>query len=163
MPIDKSLDLQKQLELKSISSDAEDWGNQFVKHLELEYTSAASELPAGASFADFRRAMMSAVITVLGESGAKPEETARLLKETMSRFLSTDRNVEWTSERNARRIELIDKLIQANLSIEEAAELDRLTGNMRAQYDIEEMIPLEGARRLHRRLLDIDGSESTPN
>ena len=81
MSNDESLELPGQRETKSISSDAEDWGRQFVKHLEIEYTSAASKLPTGATWADFRQAMMTAVTDVLDESGAKPEETTRLLEE----------------------------------------------------------------------------------
>ena len=163
MSNDESHELQGQQEIESISSDAEDWGSQFVKHLELEYTNAASELPTGATGPHFRQAMMTAVVKVLHESGAKSEEITRLLKESVSRRSPIDSSVEWTSERNARRLELIDKWIQQTLSPGEAVELERLTERMRVHCDTEEMVPLEGARRLHRHLLGIDDSERTPS
>lgn len=163
MSNNESLELQVQHEIESIPCAAEEWGRVFVGQLEDEYTSAAVKLPTNATSADFRRAMMTAVVKVLGESGAKPQEIARLVEETVRRLSPVDRNVEWTSQRNARRMELIDKWIQKTLTLDEAAELEQLTECMRTHCDTEEMVPLEGARRLHRRLLGIDDSEPTPN
>lgn len=72
----------------------------------------------------------------------------------------SDCRSEWTGEKNKRRVALIDKLIQQSLSPDEAAELDRLTDNMRHHLDTEELVPTEGARQLHRRLLNLSDSES---
>jgi hypothetical protein len=63
---------------KSISSDAEEWGSLFVKCLELDYASLAAELPEGATWPDFQKAMMVAAGMVFDESGGAPEITARL-------------------------------------------------------------------------------------
>ena len=162
MSNDESLDLQGQQKTRSIHPDAEDWGGKFAWTLELEYSNTAAQLPDGASSVDFRRAMLTAVVNVLGESGAKPEEIAQLLEECIRPLSLVKGDDEWTSEKNGRRLELIDKFIQQTLSPEEAVELERLTEQMRSRYDTEEMVPLEGARRLHRQLLENDDAEHTP-
>jgi hypothetical protein len=60
---------------------------------------------------------------------------------------------DWTRERNDRRVALIDKFIQGELTPEESVELEQLTEYMRTHFDTEAAVPLEGAKRLHRRLL----------
>ena len=41
-------------------------------------------------------------------------------------------------------------------AFDESIELDHLTALLRSVFDTEEMVPLAGARRLHRQLLGID-------
>ena len=155
---DESLESQSRQKAESISSDAVDWGRQFVKSLELEYTNLVSELPAGATWPDFQQAMMIAVGTVFDESGATPESVAQLWETIADRLLPADADGAWNREKNARRLTLIDKKIQQTITPAEAIELVRLTKQMRVHCDREEMVPLEGARQLHRRLLDMNDS-----
>ena len=158
MSNDESLESQGQQEAESLSSDAADWGRQFLKCLRLEYAHLASELPTDAAWPDFQQAMMIAVEKVFDESGATPESITRLWEEMADRLLPVDADPAWNREKNARRLKLIDKKIQQTITPKEAIELTRLTKQMRVHCDREEMVPLEGARRLHRRLLDMDES-----
>ena len=160
MSTDESLKEQFKQGSESVTADAIDWGNQFVKLLELEYTNAAALLPAEARWAEFRRVMLRAVVATLVESGADPDEISRLLQQGVPLDHDVDKNAGWTSECNARRVTLIDKMIQQTLSAEEAVELDRLTARLRLHVDKEELVPIEGARRLHRRLLETDNPEA---
>jgi hypothetical protein len=155
---DESLESQSRQQADSLSSDAVDWGRQFIKCLELEYTNLASELPADATWPDFQQAMMIAVGRVFDESGATPERIAQLWEAAADCLLSIDADAAWNREKNARRLNLIDKKIQQTITPKEAIELARLTAQMRVHCDSEKMVPLEGARQLHRRLLDMDES-----
>jgi hypothetical protein len=60
---------------------------------------------------------------------------------------------EWSDAKNARRCELIDRQIQNTISAEEAAELERLQYAMRTHLDRVAPLPMEGAKRLHAKLL----------
>jgi len=161
MPNDESLESQGRQETESISRDALDWGRLFLKHLKLEYADLATGLPANASWQDYREAMMIAVGKVFDESGTTTENTTRLWEEIVGRLLPVDEEAPWSCEKNAQRMMLIDKKIQRSITPEEAIELTRLTQQMRVHCDREEMVPLEGARELHRRLLDMDGVKGT--
>jgi hypothetical protein len=122
----------------------------------MAYTDVAASLPADATWGQFRQATLQAVVMTLVESGSDPNEIGRLLLEGSPLVRDVDKNARWTSECNARRIALIDKMIQQTLSAEEAAELGRLTARLRLHVDNEELSPIEGARRLYRRLLETD-------
>lgn len=143
MSNDESLDLQAKQKQESISSEAEDWGRKFVTVLEHEYTDLASQLSRDASAAGFRRAMMKAVLDVFLETGASAEDIARLMEESSGRLSS------WTTDDNARRMWLIERWLQRTITLEESIELGQLTARMRFVCDREEMVPLEGAMRLH--------------
>jgi hypothetical protein len=162
MPNDESLESQRLQEAKPVSGDAEEWGRLFVKNLELEYASSASALPADATWPDFQQAMMIAIGKVFEESGATLESVARLWDEIAGRPSPIDEDVTWSREKNARRLNLIDKKIQQTITPAEALELTRLTQQMRTHCDREEMVPLEGARKIHRRLLDMADPKGTP-
>ena len=82
----------------------------------------------------------------------------KVREEIADRLVPNDGDAAWSSQKNARRLALIDKKIQQTITPKEAIELLRLTKQMRVHCDSEEMVPLEGARRLHRRLLDMDES-----
>ncbi|MBM4088485.1 MAG: hypothetical protein FJ276_03530 [Planctomycetes bacterium] len=160
MSADESLKQRRRRGGESVRADAIDWGSHFVKFLELEYTNAAARLSAEATWADYRRTMFHAVVAALRESGTNPDEIAQLLREGIPLDHDVDQSAGWTSECNARRIALIDKKIQQTLSEAEAAELDRLTARLRLHVDNEELVPMKGARRLHRQLLETDNSRS---
>lgn len=138
---------------QSISAVFQDWGREFTKHLELNYADLASGLSPKATSADFRRAMLQAFVITLRESGAAQEEIIQILATNVGQIVPVAQNEEWSGQKSARRLELIDKRIQQQLSPDEAIELARLTELMRACCDTEETLPLEGARRLHRQLL----------
>ena len=61
---------------------------------------------------------------------------------------------DWTEANNARRCELIDRQIQSTITPEEGAELDRLQRALRSYLDQVAPLDLEGARRLHAKLLE---------
>ena len=163
MSNDELPEVQCQRETESIASDAEQWGRLFVTNLELEYANLAAELPRDATWPDFQRAMLLAIERVFDESGADPESIVRLWQESANRLLYVDEDTAWSSEKNARRLKLIDNRIQQTITEEEAIELRRLTEQMRVNCDHEGTVPLEGARQLHRRLLDIDDLKRTPS
>ena len=137
--------------INAIHGDTESFREHFVKIFETELKDAAEQLSDGASLIDLRRAVMKSVLAALSESGANADEISRLLLECAAG--STPHPGEgWSREKNARRVELIDKLIQQTLSAEEEVELARLTEQLRRQFDTEEFVPLEGASRLLERL-----------
>jgi len=61
----------------------------------------------------------------------------------------------WSDELNERRIELIDKDIQGNITTEERLELAELQRKAVAYRDRVAPLPIEGARRLHQQLLEM--------
>ena len=71
MPRDASPEQQ----VEFAGSDAEEFGDLFIKHLEIEYSSIVSQLPRTATWADCQRAMMTAVVKVLEESGVEFEHS----------------------------------------------------------------------------------------
>ena len=60
---------------------------------------------------------------------------------------------EWTEEKNARRCELIDKEIEGTLTHEERIQLDDLQREMIEYRRRVAPVPIEGARKLHQKLL----------
>ena len=62
---------------------------------------------------------------------------------------------DWSDELNERRIELIDKDIQGNITTEERVELAELQRKAVAYRDRVAPLPIEGARRLHQQLLEM--------
>jgi hypothetical protein len=61
---------------------------------------------------------------------------------------------EWTDEKNSRRINLSDKKIQDTLHETERQELELLQRQAVAYRDRVAPLPIDGARRLHQRLLE---------
>ena len=59
----------------------------------------------------------------------------------------------WSAEKDARRCELIDKKIQGTLQAEESREFAELQRQAVEYFDRVAPPPIEGARRLHERLL----------
>ena len=62
---------------------------------------------------------------------------------------------DWSDELNERRIELIDKDIQGNITTEERVELAELQRKAVAYRDRVAPLPIEGARRLHQHLVEM--------
>ena len=62
---------------------------------------------------------------------------------------------DWSDEFNDRRVELIDKDIEGNITMEERVELAVLQRKAVAYRDRVAPLPIEGARRLHQQLLEI--------
>lgn len=60
---------------------------------------------------------------------------------------------DWTEEKNARRCHLIDRKVQDVITAEEDEELDRLQQALRQHLDRVAPLNLDGAKRLHARLL----------
>jgi hypothetical protein len=68
MSTEESLEEQRKQRSESVAAEAIDWGSQFLKILEFEYSTAAAELPAQATWTEFRRAMIRAFQATLLES-----------------------------------------------------------------------------------------------
>ena len=62
---------------------------------------------------------------------------------------------DWSDELNERRIELIDKDIQGNITTEERVELAELQRKAVAYRDLIAPLPIEGARRLQQHLVEM--------
>ena len=84
----------------------------------------------------------------------QPEAIAALFGTTIIWGREKNATIDWTTELNQRRFELIDRQIQGTLTPEESIELAGLTQLMRDHVDAEAQFPIQGARELHRRLLD---------
>ena len=95
--------------------------------------------------------------TVL-ESGVDSEVFA----ETVAQVLVEERHgsIEWTSDLNQRRFELIDKTMQEGVTVAESIELAGLTRIMREHLESEVNIPMEGAEALHRKLRELAGEDN---
>lgn len=118
------------------------------------------ELPSDADNADLSLAAMRAVKLTLLDSGLNDEQIVALFACVALERSDAGKLPEWTAQLNQRRFELIDGDIQGTLSREERFELAGLTHLMRQHVDSEVNLPLEGAKKLHRYLIDLD-SEPT--
>jgi hypothetical protein len=144
----------------SISERASEWIRLCVKHFELNLLEGSRSLPPDASDRDYGVAAIRAMFETLRDSGMDTESFA----ETVGRVLIEERpgSIEWNSELNQRRFELIDKEIQETLTPAERVELAGLTGIMREQLESEANLPMEGAKALHRKLLEL-AAEDEPS
>ena len=144
---------------KSTSAAAFDWFQQFQKHFDLNLSAAIpseSDLP---DISECPKVAAQAFWNTLADSGLGDNAIFALLGQ-----VATQRDVlkpvgVWTAELNQRRCALIDRDIQGMLSIAEQFELAELTRRMRDHVDSERNLPLEGARKLHRSLLDAKSRE----
>ena len=136
-----------------ISEHANDWIRKFVQQLERNFVDTSLSLPPDARIFEYQRATIRAVFHTLLDSGMDSESFA----ETVGRILIEKRpdTIEWNSEMNQRRFELIDKEIQETLTAAERIELAGLTAIMREQLESEANLPMEGAKALHRKLLKL--------
>jgi hypothetical protein len=70
-------------------------------------------------------------------------------------------SVAWTAELDHRRFALLDREIQGDMTPAERLELSGLTQIMRQHLDSETNLPLSGAKRLHRKLIDMPATDDS--
>lgn len=150
---------QPESDAGELSESANDWFRQFLKHLELFMVETGQGLPTDSKLTDHRLAAMRAVKLTLLDSGMDDEEVRSLVGRVALEDADLPAQLEWNADLNKRRFELIDGDIQGTLSPAEQIELAGLTHLMREHVDSEDNLPVEGARKLHRLLTEMD-SES---
>jgi len=138
---------------KAISADADDWIRQFIKHFELHILNASRDLPPDASVSQSQVATARAILATYLDSGMEFESAVELFGQVAVEWPSVD--VAWTDALNLRRFALIDKEIEGSLTRAESIELTGLTRIMRNHVDAETNLPMEGARALHRKLMQL--------
>ncbi len=153
MPSRKPLESRPEARRESIPESASDWLRQFNKHFEENFVNLCCDFAAEASRTEIRNVTVRAVIQTLLDSGEDTNSIAEAIGQAFlgQRVISRD----WNTHLNQRRFELIDKEIQGSLTPAEQFELAGLTGMMREQLDAEANMPLEGAKALHRKLLEL--------
>ena len=139
-----------------IPADEDDWIRQFIKHFELHLVDARRDLPPDASDSDLQAAAARAILATYLDAGMEFESAVELLGQVAVERRSVD--AVWSDALNQRRFELIDKEIQGSLTAAESIELAGLTRCMRDHVESEANLPMEGARALHRRLLQLDSA-----
>lgn len=144
----------------TLHEGANDWFRQFLKHLEIFMAETGQGLSSDAKTTDYSLATMQAVKLTLLDSGLDSEQILGLFARVALENADVPKKLQWTAELNKRRFELIDGDIQGTLNRGEQLELAGLTQLMREFLDSEVNLPLEGAKKLHRHLADLD-SEST--
>lgn len=162
MPIEKQPDSSRD-DAPSISRDALDWSGQFIKHLTIEFESAVGvSHEKNYSADDLRRLMTQAFVKVLIDSGASLYSAYDLLDAARLGILGK-LDGEWTDQKNERRIALIDKSMQQDLSPQETFELFQLTEQLRCAFDTEEFLPIDGPRKLIEELRLHNQGEGQPD
>ncbi|MFO1041160.1 MAG: hypothetical protein U0941_05195 [Planctomycetaceae bacterium] len=147
---------QPESSVRELYESANDWFRQFLKRLEINMADTGQALRSDSDLAEFRLAAMRAVKLTLRDSGALQDEILNLFGRVAIEKMGTADDLLWTSELNKRRFELIDGDIQGTLSQVEQIELAGLTQLMREHVDSEVNLPFEGARQLHRYLVNLD-------
>ena len=144
----------------TLSEHTSDWINLFIKHFELNLVDASHSLRPDASDSDYRSAAIRAMFETVLDSGVDSDVFA----ETVGQVLIEERHgfIEWNSDLNQRRFELIDKAIQESLTPAESIELAGLTRIMREHLESEANLPMEGAKALHRKLREL-AAEDNPS
>jgi hypothetical protein len=128
-----------------------DWIREFTKHFELNVLDASGDLPPDASVSESQMATARAIVATFLDSGMDLESVMEFLGRVA--LESRSAGASWSDALNQRRFALIDKEIQGTLTPAETVELAGLTRIMRDHVDSEANLPLEGARALHRKLL----------
>lgn len=152
MPIEEQPKPETKGSAAAISEDASDWLQQVVKHFELNFVDACQGAPADADRSAYQRLTILAIVQTLKDSGLNEESLQEMFGQIAGE--PNAEPIEWTAEMNRRRFSLIDKEIQGELTPAEQFELARLTRAMRIAVDSELNVPMEGARALHRKLMD---------
>jgi hypothetical protein len=141
---------------RTIAADADDWIRQFIKHFELHVLDARRDLPPDAGISESQAATARAMLATYLDSGMDVESAMELFGRVAVERRSID--VTWDDALNQRRFELIDKEIQGLLTAAESIELAGLTSCMREHVESETNLPMEGARTLHRKLLQLEST-----
>jgi|694.fasta_scaffold46585_3 hypothetical protein len=142
-------------ESATVSEGANDWFRQFLKHLELSWSEIGKDLPSNATLTDYSLAALQAAKITLLDSGLSEEQILGLLGKVAYEQPVSSGRLEWTTELNKRRFELIDSDIQGKITPEERLELASLTQRMREHLDSEINLPFKGAQKLHRYLTEL--------
>ena len=148
--------LTTNLSKRTISLEAEDWFNQFQKHLRISFLDHCESLPFNETPAEIQTATIRAIVDTLFDSGADLSSFIQSIGERLSQL--TEPAIEWNDELNRRRVELIDKDLLGEASFVEQVELAKLTSMMRRYVDTESNLPLKGAMELYRKLLSEEES-----
>lgn len=140
----------------AISAETDFWIRQFTKLFELHVLDASRDLPPDAGVPESQMATARAIVATFLDSGMDLE----LVMELVGRVAVESRSAgaSWSDALNQRRFALIDKEIQGSLTPAENVELAGLTRIMRDHLDSEANLPMEGARALHRRLLQLEST-----
>ncbi len=143
----------------AISADTDLWIRQFIKQFELHVLDAIHDLTPDASVSESQVAAARAILATYLDSGMELESVVELF----GRVAAEKRSVGacWSAALNQRRFVLIDKEIQGSLTPAESVELAGLTRIMRDHVDAEANVPIEGARALHRKLLQLELSSES--
>jgi hypothetical protein len=135
----------------AISAETDLWIRKFTEQFELHVLDASRDLPPDASASESQMATARAIVATFLDSGVDLESVMGLLGRVAVE--SRPAGASWSDALNQRRFALIDKEIQGSLTPAENVELAGLTRIMRDHADSEANLPLEGARALHRMLL----------
>jgi hypothetical protein len=144
----------------AISVETDLWIRLFARQFELHILDASRDLPPDASVSESQMATARAIVATFLESGMHLESVMELLGRVAVE--SRPGGASWSDALNQRRFALIDKEIQGSLSPAENVELAGLTRIMRDHVDSEANLPLEGARALHRKLLQLESTGESP-
>jgi len=121
---------------------------------------ASRDLPPEPGVSESQEAAARAVFKTFLDSGLDRNAVVELLGRVAVEEQS--RGAGWTDELNQRRFDLIDKEFQGTLTPGESLELAGLTRIMRDHVDTEANLPLEGARALYQKLLQLKSTGATP-
>ena len=156
MTTTRSHESEQPVSPEAISADADDWIRQFIKHLELHVLDASRDLPPDASVSELQVATARAILATYLDSGMELESVMELFGRVAVEWRSV--GLAWSDALNQRRFALIDKEIQGSLTPAESIELAGLTSIMRDHVESEANLPMEGARALHRKLLQLEST-----
>ncbi len=137
-----------------LESDQTLFAAKFAALLEGEFLRSIGGHENEDSIEGLRQRMVQSFVASLQETGARPAEVAALLQAGLNNLLTAENG--WTDAMNDRRVELIDASLQRQLSDDESFELNQLTVGLRKHCDTADAVPMEGARKLHERLLGIE-------
>jgi len=152
----KSHESEQPVRRDGISADTDLWIRQFIEQFELRLLDACRDLPPDAGVSEPQLATARALLATYLDSGMEVESVVELL----GRVAAERRGLEagWSDTQNQRRFELIDKEIQGSLTPGESVELAGLTALMRHHVESEQNLPIEGARALHRKLMQLQST-----
>ncbi len=156
LPNKEPLDLDASAQ-KLVASDSLDWLSVFLKHFELHFAEIIERESSSAH--NPLDVAVRAFFATCKDSGVEHHSALEMLVKNMEPQVNNTSG--WTDAMNERRIALIDQRIQSGLTKPDALELTRLTITMRQHLDTESQIPMEGAKALHRHLLERINNESS--
>jgi hypothetical protein len=121
----------------SIEADGLDWFQQFVKHLEINWSTVFQRIASNNDQSAYRLEVLRAVKLTLKDSGMDESSIQTAFAQVAFEGPMQEDGIGWTVEQNKRRFELIDRDIQGTLTAAEELELVALTQLMRVQVETE--------------------------